>query len=451
MDEKNSLLVSVVVSVYNTEMYVEAAIKSILNQTIGFERNIELILVNNASMDSSGAICEKYAFLYPRNIRYIKLKENHGPCGARNAGLKTATGKYINYMDSDDLWECDALEKLTDFMQRNECSFVSGRLRHFDGREAWHILDWKYKKGHPLIVNILEHPKYIQLHLGSVLIKTYIAKQYEHDENMFHAEDAKYINQIIIDCGEYGICEDAVYLYRSRRTGDSVLQSVSRSVQWYHDTPEGVYKYLITKSFDKYKCVVEYVQRLIMYELQWRFAVQYINESVDIRRYKKQISELLQYIDDDIIIQQEPLWIERKIYALKLKYGLFVEKARFLFCIEDALHLKSVLVYNNKIHIQGFIRVPYDIAYEGLVLMFNDKKSDIEFDSYNQFDDVYSLSENIAHANTFFCIIPYILNLKIQFYLKQGESEILENIKIFHNSKISKEYVSVKKNCLMIN
>lgn len=68
---------SVVMPVYNTERYLEEAIESVIGQTIGFEEKIQLILVNNATRDSSGAICEQYAKRYPNNIDYISDPKGH--------------------------------------------------------------------------------------------------------------------------------------------------------------------------------------------------------------------------------------------------------------------------------------------------------------------------------------------------------------------------------------
>ena len=82
---------------------MEETIQSVIHQTIGFKKNIQIILVNDGSPDDSGKICEKYQREYPDNIVYVEQK-NAGVSAARNNGLKYAEGEIINFLDSDDKW-----------------------------------------------------------------------------------------------------------------------------------------------------------------------------------------------------------------------------------------------------------------------------------------------------------------------------------------------------------
>ncbi|WP_343290496.1 glycosyltransferase family 2 protein [Turicibacter bilis] len=90
-------LISVIVPVYNVEDYLERCINSIINQTY---TNLEIILVNDGSTDSSGIICDQYSQIDSR-IRVIH-KKNGGLSDARNVGLDVATGEFISFIDSDD-------------------------------------------------------------------------------------------------------------------------------------------------------------------------------------------------------------------------------------------------------------------------------------------------------------------------------------------------------------
>ena len=95
--ENTNDLISVIVPVYNVEKYLSKCINSILNQTI---KNLEIILVDDGSLDNSGKICDEFA---QKDNRIIVIhKENNGLSSARNAGLEIAKGKYIGFVDSDD-------------------------------------------------------------------------------------------------------------------------------------------------------------------------------------------------------------------------------------------------------------------------------------------------------------------------------------------------------------
>ena len=90
-------LVSVIIPIYNTEKFLPLCISSVLNQTL---TDIEVLLVNDGSMDGSGKICDEYACKDQR-IQVIHTL-NQGVSHARNQGLETAKGEYIAFMDSDD-------------------------------------------------------------------------------------------------------------------------------------------------------------------------------------------------------------------------------------------------------------------------------------------------------------------------------------------------------------
>ena len=78
---------SVVIPVYNVEKYLDETLKSVINQTINFKKNIQVILINDGSKDNSEKICLKYQRKYPENIEYY-FKENAGVSAARNEGMK---------------------------------------------------------------------------------------------------------------------------------------------------------------------------------------------------------------------------------------------------------------------------------------------------------------------------------------------------------------------------
>ena len=116
---ENLPLISVIIPVYNVEKYLEECVNSVLNQTY---KNIEIILVDDGSTDSSGKLCDKFKE-QNSNVQVIHQK-NAGLSDARTAGFKKATGKYVYFLDSDDYISADALEKLCMIAENDSSDIV---------------------------------------------------------------------------------------------------------------------------------------------------------------------------------------------------------------------------------------------------------------------------------------------------------------------------------------
>ena len=110
--------VSVIVPVYNVENYLERCIKSILGQTY---ENLELILVDDGSTDTSPAICDRY-----QNDPRVKVlhKENEGAGETRNKGIDLASGEFLTFVDADDYLAACFLERLMEVSHKEGCDIV---------------------------------------------------------------------------------------------------------------------------------------------------------------------------------------------------------------------------------------------------------------------------------------------------------------------------------------
>jgi teichuronic acid biosynthesis glycosyltransferase TuaG len=117
-------MVSIVIPVYNAEKYIAATIKSVLSQTYS---DWELILVDDGSTDESVARIAEVLLLVPDQVRgriqLICQEQNRGAAAARNAGLRAAKGRYLAFLDGDDLWLAEKLEKQLAFMERTGAAF----------------------------------------------------------------------------------------------------------------------------------------------------------------------------------------------------------------------------------------------------------------------------------------------------------------------------------------
>jgi len=126
-------LVSIITPSYKSERFIFKTIDSVLSQTY---KNWEMIIVDDVSPDKSNEIIEKYIKQDSR-IKLIKLEKNNGPALARNRAIKEANGRYIAFLDADDLWMPEKLEKQLAFMQEKDCalSYTAYETMSEDGRK----------------------------------------------------------------------------------------------------------------------------------------------------------------------------------------------------------------------------------------------------------------------------------------------------------------------------
>lgn len=118
MDNEENNLVSIIIPVHNAGRFLKDTINSIKNQTY---KNWEAIFVDDCSRDNSADIIKEFG--EDIRIKLITLEQNGGASVARNTGIDNAKGKYITFLDADDLWNKEKLKKQIDFMRENECAF----------------------------------------------------------------------------------------------------------------------------------------------------------------------------------------------------------------------------------------------------------------------------------------------------------------------------------------
>ncbi|GHU02627.1 hypothetical protein FACS1894147_04910 [Spirochaetia bacterium] len=121
-------LISIITPNYNSEAFIEATIESVLAQTY---QNWEMLIVDDCSTDGSYDIALRYAE-NDKRISVHRMEENTGAALARDKGIELAAGEYIAFLDSDDMWLPEKLEKQLAFMQKNNCDFSFTEYEHID-------------------------------------------------------------------------------------------------------------------------------------------------------------------------------------------------------------------------------------------------------------------------------------------------------------------------------
>ena len=124
-------LVSIIMPSYNTANFIEETINSVLSQTY---ENWELIIVDDCSSDNTDQVISKY--LEDKRIKYLKNSSNSGAAISRNRALEESKGKWIAFLDSDDLWYPEKLEKQIKFMKKNNYHFSYTNYEEIDEKSV---------------------------------------------------------------------------------------------------------------------------------------------------------------------------------------------------------------------------------------------------------------------------------------------------------------------------
>ena len=130
-----SELVSLVVPIYNVENYLRMCLDSIEHQTYS---NIEVLLINDGSLDSSGEICQEYVARDSR-FRYFE-KENGGLSDARNYGIDRSKWEFLTFIDSDDWIEPTYVEDMYQAALNNNSEIVISNYKRFDVKENHYLI-----------------------------------------------------------------------------------------------------------------------------------------------------------------------------------------------------------------------------------------------------------------------------------------------------------------------
>lgn len=204
--------ISVIVPVYNVEMYLEKCIDSIINQTY---KNLEIILVNDGSTDNSGSLCDKIASKDDRIVVYHK--ENGGLSDARNFGISKSTADYIGFIDSDDYIDKHMYEVLLRNM--NETKSDMSMCGHYDVYED--NIEPQVKN---IVTSDISVGEAIKMVLeAKILSVTAVNKLYKKSlfENLLYekgriAEDAFIILKLLSKCSKVVYTNEKMYYYIHR-------------------------------------------------------------------------------------------------------------------------------------------------------------------------------------------------------------------------------------------
>lgn len=294
--------VSIIVPVYNAELYLKPCIDSILNQTY---QNIELILVDDGSSDNSSTIYNEYSGDYRVNI--IK-KENGGVSSARNIGIKKATGDYIMFVDSDDYIELTMVEEYVKYMTSNQM-IIGGFNEIYVNKIFSHKPDKQKITEQLEMINLIFHGSGIGGFLFNKIYDINTIKKHNIylNEKIHMCEDLLFNINYLFHIEKVIVISDSLYNYRMRKS----------SATWSFD--ENLYNDL--------KLCLKTIEQLL--ESNNLLDVQFLYYKLNLL-YKYSYSDKTEkkYADYDykVIMKSKDISIKRKIKLFLMKNMNFIYK-----------------------------------------------------------------------------------------------------------------------------
>ena len=250
MEGKNSkkpyFKVSVVITAYNVEKYIEKAINSILNQTY---KNIELIVVEDCSTDNTLKIIkdlQKTDITFPINL--VQNKENVGAGLSRRYGIQNATGEFVMLLDADDWLKEDYIEKLVKNQQETDADIVSGGISYyFEDDDKFEITTYGTHVSEGM-QKFTDYSKGKIVFLSNKIVRRSMYDKVEYCDRRY-VEDTPVIMKLLYYANKVAYINEAGYNYLQRNSSLCHISSkwkhnlfcalcCAELIEWFKDKPE---------------------------------------------------------------------------------------------------------------------------------------------------------------------------------------------------------------------
>ncbi len=269
--------VSLIIPVYNTEAYLKECLDSALAQEMD---DIEIICVNDGSTDSSKSILEEYATLDSRVI--VIAQENQGLSGARNTGMKHANGKYICFLDSDDMLENNALSQLYQIAEKKQleilcfdasCFYENEQLKKNEYKDEYYTRKKSYidaKSGKELFCQLIEADDFCDAAWLLFIRREWIEKENICFYPRLIHEDCLFTFQCFMRVNKIEHIKEAYLKYRVRPNSIMTSKAFYASMKGRMFCYTKIMEYLLSEqlSHREKEAIVKF-EKFIMYNIKW--------------------------------------------------------------------------------------------------------------------------------------------------------------------------------------
>lgn len=357
---------SVIVPVYNAEEYLHDCLESMIKQTINKD-DMEVLLIDDGSKDTSPAICDEYASLH--SFFKVFHLENGGVSSARNFGIDHAQGKYIIFLDSDDYLSPHSVKNLVKFFDKHydEVDLITYKQVLVSNGECKPSDHFRYnfiKKSGVYDLNDPSYRYFAQTHMN-ICIKNRLQDNLKFDTTMVFHEDQKFILSNLVAKNKIGFCAQAEYFYVQNATGATGMVN---HPYYIHDKTIEMWE-----NFFSSDIIPKHVQVQFLSAFRWKLITNHLwpyqYKGEDFEREKGRIISLLKKVDDDVILNFPVISQPHQAYVFSLKYGermnvktyddsykICVDNETLIDCDNIEIYFSRFHVRNNRLTIVGAVK-----------------------------------------------------------------------------------------------
>ncbi|MDJ0832705.1 MAG: glycosyltransferase family A protein [Gammaproteobacteria bacterium] len=214
--------ISIIVPVFNVADYIEPCLDSLAQQD--FEYSYEVLLIDDASTDTSAQHCEQYASRYPDIFTFIRNAENSGVSVTRNKGLSLCSGNYFMFVDPDDILPLTALSTLHRLAREFNAEIVKGNNSVFTDTSEYParygVSRNEFFHQQEILPTFFNHRKVRGHPWGKLFLHSTLG-HFRFTPGVRMAQDLLYCSEVFAAAASMLICPDLVYRYRNRSTGST--------------------------------------------------------------------------------------------------------------------------------------------------------------------------------------------------------------------------------------
>ena len=383
--------ISVVLTVKSSEniapQIIKQCIRSIINQSICFNKNVQLIIISNHSNKIYHELFCKCEKTYSNNIIYKRTNETDDS-SLQNIGVQLARGKYISLITPDVIFSLRFFQKAFNYIEKNqnEIDFICATIKNEMSKSRFQPND-NYQKNE--IIHLDAEYNRIQLWAFSALIKREAVNELAFDENTpSYAQENKFMLQLSLHKKKYGVV-NGVFVQVNRPLENNWAQDGAPLYKnWYMDFIKNFSIPLFEETKKNYGQIPEFIQFGIYYLLQWRLLAnlndkfkQALTEE-ELNHFFVLLQQMLQYIDDSVIVNLKRfsnllLSTQIRIHLLKLKHqkqkmDYEYEKSDndvtmafngipITSFSESMVNVELLEYENGTVHLEGNADLPFDL------------------------------------------------------------------------------------------